>query len=250
MDGFLTGHALIFIERSSFAACSGSDLPDRAPRVGKRPSDGRSVYSPAHVPGIRMEPPISVPTPSGEPFMANSAASPPLLPPASRVRQRHNPTSNSKVKPTRKPPIIRIECAVPHIIIRLRNHHRGRDVRLAVDDSASLAQGGGEETFLLHGFVAPSNVSNRSVKPLHLEAILERHWQTVQRANRLPSLLEDRIELVRPLQRVLEADLCQAVDLLFFISPPFPYHQSRTYHKLTNCCADVIVRSPKKDAPV
>ena len=46
-----------------------------------RPAVGLSDTMPAHCAGQRKEPPLSVPTPSGDMPVANAAASPPLDPP-------------------------------------------------------------------------------------------------------------------------------------------------------------------------
>ena len=49
--------------------------------VGRRPAVGRIEAIPQKAAGMRSEPPISLPSPSGEPPAAMTAASPPLLPP-------------------------------------------------------------------------------------------------------------------------------------------------------------------------
>lgn len=66
--------------------------PDRAPYVENRPKDGFKAYKPVNEAGILTLPPISLPTPSGEPaisdvpqdslpFKANNELSPPDDPP-------------------------------------------------------------------------------------------------------------------------------------------------------------------------
>lgn len=47
---------------------------------------GLNPNVPQHNAGMRTDPPMSVPTPSGEPRMAIRAPSPPLLPPLVRLR--------------------------------------------------------------------------------------------------------------------------------------------------------------------
>ena len=59
---------------------------DFEPNVGKRPNVGRREYRLVKVPGIRTEPPISVPTPMNDPRKARRAASPPEDPPGERSR--------------------------------------------------------------------------------------------------------------------------------------------------------------------
>lgn len=56
------------------------------PSYGSLPVDGRMPYSPLKAAGIRMEPPISVPNPTGAPFSPINAPSPPELPPDDRFR--------------------------------------------------------------------------------------------------------------------------------------------------------------------
>jgi hypothetical protein len=53
-------------------------------RSGVRPAVGRIEVMPQNAAGMRSEPPMSLPRPSGEAPAAISAASPPLLPPHDR----------------------------------------------------------------------------------------------------------------------------------------------------------------------
>ncbi len=54
--------------------------------LGTRPAVGFSPVMPQWRAGLRIEPPASLPIPSGEPPEAISAASPPLDPPGVRPR--------------------------------------------------------------------------------------------------------------------------------------------------------------------
>ena len=56
------------------------------PSYGKRPDDGRIPYKPLKAAGILMDPPMSVPNPTGEPFSPTRAPSPPELPPEDKFR--------------------------------------------------------------------------------------------------------------------------------------------------------------------
>ena len=70
-DGFMPG-------RPSIA-------PDTWPPNGMRSAVGLKPYTPQQSDGMRMEPAMSVPIPSGEPLNATRAPSPPLDPPAVRL---------------------------------------------------------------------------------------------------------------------------------------------------------------------
>ena len=64
-------------------------LPGKAafswPPYGTRPTLGLIPYTPLHIAGTRIEPPMSVPTPNTLPLIAMSAPSPPELPPGVRM---------------------------------------------------------------------------------------------------------------------------------------------------------------------
>jgi hypothetical protein len=56
------------------------------PYVGNLPKVGRRVYKFEKEPGMRIDPPISVPTPINDPCRARRAASPPEEPPGDKRR--------------------------------------------------------------------------------------------------------------------------------------------------------------------
>jgi hypothetical protein len=59
---------------------------DVVPYVGNRPNVGRRLKRFVNEPGIRTEPPMSVPTPMNDPFNARRADSPPDEPPGDNNR--------------------------------------------------------------------------------------------------------------------------------------------------------------------
>lgn len=163
---------------------------------------------PERAQGIRILPPMSVPTPRGDPICQF------------RDRARLQLTLEGQKCTLAAAGASRRRVAVPgaggvspDVVVALGDHHGSRDIGLAEDDATLLAQKLRQLRVDGGGVVSPRNEADGRVHALDVEVILERDGETVQRSSGLAGLDEGSVDRLRALNRVVKQDFGQTVCL-------------------------------------
>lgn len=151
------------------------------------------VKMPVIAAGMRSEPPMSVPIPSGLPPIAMSADSPPEEPPEVSARflgftvLRQSQRSTHVFQQSDSPAI--------SIIHSLSNHHGSRHIRLYVRHSAQIPQHAHDSALVLHGLLGPSAKADRAGLADDVKVVFQRDGEAVQRSDCLASLCKMGVQL-------------------------------------------------------
>lgn len=163
---------------------------------------------PERAQGIRILPPMSVPTPRGDPIYQL------------RGRARQQLTLEGQKGTLAAAGASRRRVAVPgaggvspDVVVALGDHHGSRDVGLAEDDTTLLAQELRQLRVDGRGVVSPRNEADGRVHALDVEVVLERDGETVQRSSGLAGLGVGGVDRLGALNRIVKQDLGQTVGL-------------------------------------
>jgi hypothetical protein len=111
--------------------------PERAPKVGNRPNDGRRVKIPVHAAGIRREPPIADPSVTRLTRIFHTRTN--ISSNTERASTKCNQSRFASRRTTGgQRPVQRVHCSSKYIVDCLGYHHRCRNVGFDIEDCACI----------------------------------------------------------------------------------------------------------------